>query len=263
MSTTILLKNANCNVTICKGEVISFMVDNEEIMHCKDAPGWNATDIEMFPVIGPTKINNYSIETPNGIAKQDQHGLLRELDYQLISSDTITAIFEKKYVKNTLINNAKFPKKSTQGKLFWPYDFIFRKIISVSKNTLKIDFQITSEKGMPYMLGYHPSFKLTGFDTEIIKTADKEITLKDILNVGSAAYKVLNTDEIILIKNELPNVKIATKNFNNFMLWTEVNNMVCIEPITQYPLLETQEYSRKNMRISNGKEHFSVTISTL
>ena len=50
------------------------------------------------------------------------------------------------------------------------------------------------------MFGYHPSFKTSGFGTEIIKTKNQEITLNDILNVGDAAYKVLNTNEIILVK---------------------------------------------------------------
>ncbi len=263
MSDTILLKNIHSSATISKGELISFIVNNEEIMHSKEAPGWNASDIEMFPIIGPTKSNDYSIETPNGIGKQDQHGLLRGLSYELISNDNTTVIFEKKYVKHTLIKNSKFPIKSTQEYLFWPYDFVFRKIISLTDSSLKIEFEINSDKGMPYMLGYHPSFKLSGYGTEIIKTKEKDITLNDVLNVGSAAYKVLNTNEIILVKNNSSNIKITTKNFNNFMLWTAVNNMLCIEPITQYPLLETQKYSEKNMRISTGKEFFSCDIKIL
>ena len=243
MSINILLKTKHSSAIIDNGELVSFIINNEELIHSKDAPGWNSSDIEMFPVIGPTKSNDYTIETQKGIGKQDQHGLLRELNYQLISNDNTTVIFEKKYVKNTLIKNSKFPKKSKQEFLFWPYNFVFRKTISISKTSLKIDFKITNNKGMPYMLGYHPSFKLSGSGTEIIKIQEKEITLNDILNVGSAAYKVLNTNEITLIKKDSSNIKIATKNFNNFMLWTEVNNMLCIEPITQYPLLETQKYS--------------------
>lgn len=263
MSATIILKNKHSSATVDNGELISFIINSEELIHSKEAPGWNASDIEMFPIIGPTKLNNYTIETLNGFGKQDQHGLLRELDYKLISNNDSTAIFEKKYVKNRHIKNSKFPNKSSQEYLFWPYNFVFRKTISLSNSSLKIDFEINSEKGMPYMLGYHPSFKLSGSGKELIKTKEKEITLNDILQVGSAAYKVINTNEISLIKNNTPSIKITTENFNNFMLWTEVNNMVCIEPITQYPLLTTQKYSEENMRISTGKDLFSIIISTL
>ncbi|WP_299156292.1 aldose 1-epimerase [uncultured Tenacibaculum sp.] len=263
MDFNIFLKSIHSSATINKGELVSFIVNNEELIHNKEALGWNASDIEMFPIIGPTKLNNYTIETLNGLGKQDQHGLLRELDYKLISNNDSTAIFEKKYVKNTRIKNSKFPNKSSQEYLFWPYDFVFRKHISIKKSSLKIDFEIISNKEMPYMLGYHPSFKLSGSGNELIKTKEKEITLNDIFQVGSAAYKVLNTNEISLIKSSTPSIKITTENFNNFMLWTEVNNMVCIEPITQYPLLTTQKYSEENMRISTGKDLFSITISTL
>ncbi|WP_299119406.1 aldose 1-epimerase [uncultured Tenacibaculum sp.] len=263
MSFNIFLKSTNSSANIANGELVSFIVHNEELIHSKDAPGWNASDIEMFPVIGPTKLNNYTIETIQGFGKQDQHGLLREFEYKLVFSDDTKAIFEKKYEKNTQIKNSKFPKKSTQEHLFWPYDFVFRKIISLSNSSLHIDFEIISDKGMPFMIGYHPSFKLSGSGNEIIKTKEEEISLKTILDVGSAAYKVLNTNEIFLVKNNTPSVKITTENFNNFMLWTEVNNMVCIEPISHYPLLTTQKYSEKNMRISTGKDLFSVTISAL
>jgi len=45
------------------------------------------------------------------------------------------------------------------------------------------------------------------------------------------------------------------------MLWREVSNMICIEPITQYPDLETQNYSEANLRISNGEDLFSMDIT--
>ena len=33
------------------------------------------------------------------------------------------------------------------------------------------------------------------------------------------------------------------------MLWTEVDNMVCIEPITQYTSYTDQKFSEKNMSL--------------
>ncbi len=46
------------------------------------------------------------------------------------------------------------------------------------------------------------------------------------------------------------------------MLWTEVDTMICIEPISQYPNLKTQKYSEKNMKLANGNEGFIVEIKT-
>jgi hypothetical protein len=58
-------------------------------------------------------------------------------------------------------------------------------------------------------------------------------------------------------------LEISTKGFENFMLWTEVNNMLCIEPITQYTSYTDQKFSEENMRLSKGKEIFEVQIKIL
>ena len=66
-----------------------------------------------------------------------------------------------------------------------------------------------------------------------------------------------------LKNNNRNDVEISTKNFNNFMLWTDVNNMLCIEPITHYTSYTEQKFFEKNMRLSTGKNSFSVTIKIL
>ena len=88
---------------VLRGELISFQKDNQEYIHQKGSKGWGNSDIEMFPVIGPTSKNKYTVHTKNGDAIQDQHGMLREMEYSLISSDESSAGFIKKYKKNTKI----------------------------------------------------------------------------------------------------------------------------------------------------------------
>ena len=87
MNSKIFLKNHKSQVIIEKGELISFQKDNQEYIHQKGNKGWRNSDDEMFPIIGPTAKNNYKVHTKNGDAVQDQHGLLREMEYSLISSD--------------------------------------------------------------------------------------------------------------------------------------------------------------------------------
>ncbi|MDO9037237.1 MAG: aldose 1-epimerase, partial [Lutibacter sp.] len=156
---------------------------------------------------------------------------------------------------------SKFPEKSSKEKLFWPYDFRFKKSFELSNDSLKITFEIEAEKGMPFMLGYHPAFKLSGDKTEICKTKTQEVTIQKIMDGGSTAYPVLNIQEITLIKNKGYNLSIKTKGFNNFMLWTEVPNMLCIEPITAYPYSEeAPALSEKLFNLSNGMDYFEVVI---
>lgn len=252
----------NSIVKIEKGELVSFLKDKEELIHQKGQPGWRNSDTEMFPVIGPTEATNFMVTTPKGKAIQDQHGLLRELSYTLMESGENFAVFQKDYAANTFVKNSKFPEKSPEEKLSWPYDFRFKKGYELSNDFLKIIFEIESEKGMPYMLGYHPAFKLSDDYSEICKTKSQEISLQKIKEGGSTAYPVLNTQEIKLIKNKGYNISIKTKGFDNFMLWTEVPNMLCIEPITAYPYTEGEPpLSKKLFNISNGKDSFEVVIA--
>jgi hypothetical protein len=263
MNSNVFLKKLNSRVIIEKGELISFKVDDHEYIHQKGNKGWRKSDDEMFPVIGPLDKNNYRVHTKNGDAIQDQHGLLRELDYETVFADETSVKFIKKYKKNDLVKNAKFPKKSTEKFLNWPFDFSFEKNYYLSENNLKIDFVINSKIGMPFMLGYHPAFLLSDTGKETLIANDTKISLGDIYKVGHNAFPVLDTDKIILKNIGRKDLEITTTNFNNFMLWTEVDNMLCIEPITQYTSYTDQKFSEENMSISTGKETFSIQIKVL
>ncbi|MHB1107291.1 MAG: aldose 1-epimerase [Lutibacter sp.] len=248
-------------VKIDQGELVSFLKNKEELIHQKGEPGWRNSDTEMFPVIGPTEAADFTVVTPKGKAIQDQHGLLRELTYRLTENGENFAIFQKVYSSNTIIKNSKFPEKSPKEKLYWPYDFNFKKTYILTNESLKITFKLESEKGMPFMLGYHPAYKLSGDKSEICKTRNNEISIQKIMDGGSTAYPVLNTQEITLIKKKGFNISIKTKGFDNFMLWTEVPNMLCIEPITAYPYTEEAEpLSEKLFNLSNGTDYFEVVI---
>ena len=263
MNSLVYLKNNNCTVVIEKGELISFKKDSVEYIHQKGSKGWRNSDIEMFPIIGPTSKNKYTVHTKKGDAIQDQHGLLRELEYVLISSTEKTGHFIKEYQKNKKIRNSKFPEKSIEKDLSWPFDFTFEKKFHLEKNTLKIDFIITSNKGMPYMLGYHPAFLLSNSGEETLIVNGKKITLSEIQEAGHNAYPVLNTEKIVLKNINRSHLEISTTGFQNFMLWTQVENMLCIEPITQYTSYTDQKFSEDNMRLSEGKNNFSFKVKIL
>ncbi len=214
------------------GELVSYIVDGHEFIHQKGSHGWRSSDTEMFPIIGPTGEANFEVKTPRGMAVQDQHGLLRELPYELFSKDATRAVYQKKYTANTKIGNSKFPQKSTVAELSWPYDFKFQKSFAISEKGLEISFKIEGEQDMPFMLGYHPAFKLH-IENPTIMADDKVISLEEVLAVGSRALQVPDCERIVL--RDKRNLSIATRGFGSFMLWTEVKNMVCIEPITFYP----------------------------
>ena len=235
---TIRHSASNSFVKIEKGELVSFQCNNEELMHQKGAPGWRNTDTEMFPIVGPTAQNNFKVTTPKGMCIQDQHGLLRELEYSVLEKNETSIRFVKNYKAHTPIKNSKFPAKSSEALLSWPYDFTFVKSFKLTDQGLMVSFEIKSEVEMPFMLGYHPAFNLSGDASEVIQTNGKNITIHQILEVGDVALPVLHTSEIRLQKKGGYDLKIQSKGFDNYMLWTPVPNMLCIEPITAYPYTE-------------------------
>ncbi|MDC6366652.1 MULTISPECIES: aldose 1-epimerase [Flavobacteriaceae] len=244
------LKNESSKVGIDQGELVSFQVDGHEFIHQKGSPGWRSSDTEMFPIIGPVNEAGFNVQVPKGTAVQDQHGLLRELEYTLIDSSETKARFQKEYKAGTPIKNSKFPDKSTKPWLMWPYSFRFQKTFELQGNSLVVEFQVSGERDMPFMLGYHPAFKLHATSPKIVAN-DKEITLDEVLEVGSRALHVPDCTAITL-KDE-KNISIETEGFGQFMCWTEVHNMVCIEPITFYP------YAVQQHKLHEGFQYLSDT----
>ena len=239
-------------VKIDEGELVGYSAEGHEYIHQKGSPGWRNSDTEMFPIIGPTNEANFRVTTPKGAAVQDQHGLLREMTYQLVSQT------ETKYVSGTPVKNSKYPSKSIEEYLSWPYNFEFTKSFEILENGLRIQFKITAEEGMPFMLGYHPAFKLTS-ERASIKTAERTIALQEVLDVGSRALPVMNCNSLTLV--DVGELIIKTEGFGNFMLWTEVPNMLCIEPITFYPYAVSQKKLHSGFQPVNRPENiFSVII---
>ena len=245
-------------VKIDEGELVGYSAEGHEYIHQKGSPGWRNSDTEMFPIIGPTNEANFRVTTPKGAAVQDQHGLLREMAYQLVSQTETKAVFRKQYVSGTPIKNSKYPSKSTEEYLSWPYNFEFTKSFEILENGLRIQFKITAEEGMPFMLGYHPAFKLTS-ERASIKTAERTIALQEVLDVGSRALPVMDCNSLTLV--DVGELIIKTEGFGNFMLWTEVPNMLCIEPITFYPYAVSQKKLHSGFQPVNRSENiFSVII---
>jgi len=242
------LSSGKAAVRIEEGELVSYQLNNFEYIHQKGSPGWPNSDIEMFPVIGPTAEAGFRVQVPKGNAIQDQHGLLRELDYKLLSNTETTVQYVKSYKAGTVIKNSKFPDKSTAQLLIWPYSFEFYKSFKLSDTDLEISFRISAEKDMPFMLGYHPAFKLST-DNPIVIAGDQTISLDSVREAGSRALEVADCQSIVLKDQKKLNIK--TEGFRHFMMWTEVPNMICIEPITFYP------YAVEQSQLNEGFDYLT------
>jgi len=245
-------------VGIEKGELRSYRYGGYEFMHQVGSPGWGNSDTEMFPVIGPTAEADYRVQVPRGNAVQDQHGLLRELEYQLQGKTAESAIFYKTYKAGTLVKNSKYPQRSKVQWLMWPYDFRIEKAFGLSDSGLEISFAVSGEKDMPFMFGYHPAFKLRTAEP-YISAGERIITLDDVLAAGNKALLVQDRQEVCL--HDEKSLMVKTSGFRHFMLWTEVPNMVCIEPITFYPYATGQHQLHTGFEyLGPGEHNFRVQL---
>lgn len=249
----------NQKVGIEAGELVSYQVDGHEFMHQKGSPGWGSADTEMFPIIGPLNEADFRVKTSNGPAIQDQHGLLRQFPYSLESYSETEISYKKQYSAGTAVDNSKYPEKSTVSELSWPYSFVFKKHFYLTQEGLEIRFIISGDDGMPFMLGYHPAFKVYTKNPKIL-TNGKEISLPEVLAVGSRALEVPNCNSIVL--KDKKQLTIKTQGFGHFMCWTEVDNMVCIEPITFYPYAVEQRNLETGFIFLNSLRTFSVFLTT-
>ncbi|MDB2606676.1 aldose 1-epimerase [Zobellia sp.] len=255
------LKFENQKVGIDAGELVSYTVDGYEFIHQKGSPGWRSSDTEMFPLIGPTADAKFMVQTPRDIAVQDQHGLLREMAYEEVSKTDSEVVLQKTYTARTRVKNSKYPSKSNKEWLFWPYDFTFKKKFRLTSEGLEVIFTVSGERDMPFMLGYHPAFKLYT-KQPIVIAGDKNISLAEIMAVGNRAFQVPDCAEIKL--KDQKELRIRTEGFGNFMLWTEVPNMVCIEPITFYPYAVAQNQLHEGFEyLKDADKEFKVSISAI
>src|SRR5690606_38635996 len=118
------LRSKNSTVGIEQGELVSFISDGHQFIHQKGSPGWGSSDTEMFPIIGPLDQAGFRVKTPKGEAVQDQHGLLRQIPYALVEKSGDSARFIKDYKAGSAVENSKYPEKSTEPQMDWPYSFV-------------------------------------------------------------------------------------------------------------------------------------------
>ncbi len=220
------------------GELVSYRVDGYEFIHQKGSPGWGQSDTEMFPVIGPTAEASYRVQVPRGNALQDQHGLLRDMAYSLKGQSAAGATFVKEYQAGTPVKNTKYPDRSPMQWGVWPYSFHFEKSFTLTDEGLEVRFTLKGERDMPYMMGYHPAFKLRS-PRPTVQAGETAVTLREVLAVGSRALLLPGLEEVTLKDEKI--LHLRTSGFGHFMLWTEVPNMICIEPITFYPYAVAQK----------------------
>ena len=127
-------------------EIRSAKKNNVEYMWCADEKFWGRCSPVLFPIVGGLKDKKYRV---NGVEySMGQHGFARDMDFELLEKDEISATYILKSNSETI---AKYPFQFT---LIIKYTLI--------DSTIKVEWKVTNEndKDMSFSIGAHPAFNL-------------------------------------------------------------------------------------------------------
>ncbi len=245
---------------------------------------WNRHAPLLFPIVG--KLRDLKTFINNKEYSMNQHGFLRDQEFELYSQSESELVLVNKFNEETL-------KK-------YPFEYkVFVKYILEGK-TLHTEFTVVNEdyQVIPFNYGGHPGFKLPlyenetfedytvkfekteNFDAPTVKldngTLDFVNTIKySNIDEIKLNYKYFEIDAIVipnvksqsvkLVNKEDKGIKFDFKGFPSLAIWTKPNApFVCLEPWIGYADHHDSNYQfieKDNMQFLNPGDKFSVTYS--
>ncbi len=259
--------NMPMSVMAIDGEIFSIRMGKKELMHGGAKPyylktdadheGWQHSEIVMFPIVGPVK--GYTITTEKGKHILDQHGISRSMPWTYEQTPAGRMFVQQNVDDNHPLvefgNSKHSPGSPRPPYLLWRHPFRLTKEIYFNPGLqeVTIDFMVQNlgKEPMPYMVGWHPAFRLQGHqEAAVFKAyASQQATepkhtysFGDILEAskgdGELQLDGISRIEYAQTDNDPSNgFVLCSPTFKKMMLWTPYNlsGMFCIEPTTHFP----------------------------
>ena len=160
-------------------ELKSVVKDGKEYMWNADPAYWKRTSPVLFPLVGAAVGNKYSYE--NKTYTMGQHGFARDMEFEVLSQDEVSASFILKSTEETL---AKYP---------FPFELVLSYRLDGSRLTLGWSVKNTGDKKMYYAIGAHPAFNII--------TAEDGTMTGNYLKFDTAKQKVVRRFADGLVQN--------------------------------------------------------------
>ncbi|MFZ4107143.1 aldose 1-epimerase family protein, partial [Flavobacterium sp.] len=209
--------------------------NNQEYIWEGDPKYWGKHSPVLFPIVGTLKNNIYSYK--NKEYKLPQHGLARNLDFEVIESSDCHVLFSLKATEET--------------KKVYPFEFELQLTYTLSENKIEIKYTIINKDSVaiPFCIGGHPGFSLPkNFENYALEFEVHETLTSYVLENGLVSdtkfqinleekklplhystfendaliMKALQSKEIIILDENKPLLKVNFKDFNNLGIWTKV-----------------------------------------
>lgn len=236
---------------------------------------WNKTSPVLFPVVGMLKELSYTYD--DVVYHLPRHGFAREYEFKIIDQSESSVVFSLKYSEDTL--------------KIYPFRFELQIGYRIADDRLIVSYNIinhSSEK-MYYSIGAHPAFAIDGKFEEYSLVFDKNDTLttyklENELFSGNTEtialqdgqlkldYKLFEKDAIvlknnftsslILVKGEVPQVKVNFSDFPYLGIWTKKDApFICIEPwlgIADNVSATGKLDEKEGIQVLEGNQHKNV-----
>ncbi|TPD72132.1 aldose 1-epimerase family protein [Flavobacterium microcysteis] len=242
----IVLQNKELTATInTKGaELISLKKNTIEYIWEGNPKFWDKHSPILFPIVGTLKNGEYNYaDKQYGLSR---HGFARDNDF---------------HVDETFQNKAVFSFSSSEATAKqYPFDFELKVIYLLEEDNLTIHYEVTNNgaSDMPFSIGGHPAFALTGnfenyslfFEndeslisyslennllsnrTTVLKLSDGKLPLNYSLFENDALIiKKLESKKIQILESNKPLLEVVLHDFPNLGIWTKNDApFICLEP---------------------------------
>lgn len=205
---------------------------------------WGKHSPILFPIVGTLKNNSYQYNEKE--YHLSRHGFARDMDFELVDQKE---------------NSVTFSLQSSEETLK-AYPFIFELQISYAlyNNSLSIEYKVINngKSQMPFSIGAHPAFALTGnfedysiefekeesleyylLENDLISNQTKTLEVQkkliplnyQLFKNDALIFKTLESKSLTILKNNNQFLKVSFEDFPSLGIWTKMNApFLCIEP---------------------------------
>jgi len=279
LTTTISNSNLTAIINHLGAELISLRTkENKEYIWEGNPEFWGKHSPILFPIVGTLKNNSYLF---NGVEYHlSRHGFARDMKFELIEIKDSSATFSIQNSKETL--------------KIYPFEFELHIIYTIEGNSLDVQYKILnkSKTQMPFSIGAHPAFALSGgfesysiaFEqeetleyyllendlvsntTKKLEADSKRIPLNyELFDNDALIFKSIKSNSLTLLENSKPMIKVYFEDFPNLGIWTKKNApFLCIEPWFGYSDTEESSgtiFEKEGIQILEVNETFNSKFS--
>jgi len=269
---TVLIKHHGAELCSLKNK------ENREYIWGGNPDFWGKHSPVLFPIVGTLKNNSYQYNDRE--FHLSRHGFARDMVFKLIEKTENSAVFSILSSEETL--------------KVYPFEFELQIIYTLEENSLSIQYKVInkSKTQMPFSIGAHPAFALSGkfenysiafekeepleyflLENDLISNKTKKLKVNNkripltyqLFENDALIFKTFKSNSLTILENENPVLRVNFKDFPNLGIWTKKDApFLCIEPWFGYSDTEDSSgnlFEKEGIQILEENKTFNSEFS--